>query len=72
MQAQAHRSSSTTTAAIDLAATSLLFGASGEKTCGWFDSSQALREGLQVRELSDRELMALWQQLKGATGAALH
>lgn len=70
MQAQAHRSSST--AAIDLAATSLLFGAIGEKACGWFDSSLELRRGLQVSELSDRELMALWLQLKGGAEAALH
>ncbi len=73
MQAQARRSSSTV-AAIDLAATSLLFGAVAEKACGWFDSSLELRRGLQVSELSDRELLALWQQLKGGAdeAAALH
>lgn len=71
MQAQAHRSSSTTTA-IDLAATSLLFGAAAEKACGWFDSSLELRQGLQVSELSDRELMALWRALKLPAGVAQH
>jgi len=70
MQAQARRSSST--AAIDLAATSLLFGAIGEKACGWFDSSLELRRGLQVSELSDRELMALWHALKTPAAVAQH
>lgn len=39
--------------------------------CGWFDSSQELRQGLVVHELSDLELLALWTELKPAP-AALH
>jgi len=39
--------------------------------CGWFDSSLELRQGLDVHELSDLELLALWSELKPAP-AALH
>lgn len=68
MQAQEARS-----AAIDLAATPpVLFGDYGEKACGWFDSSLALREGLEVSELSDRELLSLWCSLKMAPALARH
>jgi len=39
--------------------------------CGWFDSSLELRQGLDVHELSDLELLVLWSELKPAA-AALH
>lgn len=39
--------------------------------CGWFDSSLELRQGLEVHELSDLELLALWSELKPAQ-VALH
>ena len=47
----------------------LLFGGRGESSCGWFSSSQELRDGLAVRELSDGELFALWHQLRGSAGS---
>jgi hypothetical protein len=73
MQAQARRPSSSTNATtIDLAASSLLFGTAAEKACGWFDSSLELSQGLQVNELSDRELLALWRALKLPAGVAQH
>jgi hypothetical protein len=34
--------------------------------CGWFDSTYELREGLEVRELSDEELTRLWLESRGA------
>jgi hypothetical protein len=40
--------------------------------CGWFDSSLELRQGLDVHELSDLELLALWTELRPAPAASLH
>ncbi|MEJ6003181.1 hypothetical protein [Paucibacter soli] len=37
--------------------------------CGWFDSSLELRQGLDVHELSDLELLALWSEIKPAQAA---
>lgn len=57
----------------DIADASLLsFGHHQDKACGWFDSSFELRSGLQVDELSDAQLLALWAECKGASAAALH
>ena len=40
--------------------------------CGWYDSSFELGQGLEVRELSDLELMALWRELRPQPAALLH
>lgn len=47
----------------------LLFGAPGESSCGWFASSEALRTGLAIRELSDGELLALWLDCRSGNGS---
>ena len=61
-----HASTASSTIAIN--PQPLIFGGRGESSCGWFSSSQELRDGLAVRELSDGELFALWQQLRGGAG----
>lgn len=50
-------------------------GVAAAAPCGWFDSSFELQSGVEVQELSDAQLLALWQALRpGALGtaAAMH
>lgn len=42
------------------------------QVCGWYDSSFELGRGLEVRELSDLELLALWRDLRPQPAALLH
>lgn len=51
-------------------------GTAAAAPCGWFDSSFELQSGVEVQELSDAQLLALWQALRpgalGTAAAAMH
>lgn len=70
MQAQIQPSPELPSAAADQAAIEALLADEPGSRCGWFESSYELSQGLEVSELPDATVAALWVQQ--ATAGRLH